>query len=114
MRLLAGFVNATNRAKLDLTGAGIVTPERSLPEVERAVEAPLMEVKACREYAKEMRNRYRKAVRAQRGRLLGRVHGCHRLSPQVCNRTFSAANRCRDRDRLGSRLVLPMKCAKHS
>ncbi|MFY9663440.1 MAG: hypothetical protein WAK19_03220, partial [Candidatus Cybelea sp.] len=40
-----------------------------------------MEVKACREYAKEMRNRYRKAVRAQRGRLLDEftaVTGYHR------------------------------------
>jgi hypothetical protein len=40
-----------------------------------------MEAKACREYAKEMRNRYRKAVRTQRGRLLDEftaVTGYHR------------------------------------
>ena len=44
-------------------------------------EAPLMEAKACREYAKEMRNRYRKAVRAERSRLLDEftaVTGYHR------------------------------------
>ncbi len=81
MRCLASFVNGANRAKLDLTGAGIVAPERTLPEVARAGEGPLMEAKACREYAKEMRNRYRKAVRAQRGRLLDEftaVTGYHR------------------------------------
>jgi hypothetical protein len=40
-----------------------------------------METKACREYAYEMRNRYRKAVRAERGRLLDEftaVTGYHR------------------------------------
>lgn len=40
-----------------------------------------MEAKACREYAKEMRNRYRKADRAERGRLLDEftaVTGYHR------------------------------------
>ena len=69
-RTLAAEVNRANRAKLDLTGAGIVAPERALPEAGRGSEAPLMEAKACREYAKEMRNRYRNATRAQRGRLL--------------------------------------------
>jgi len=40
-----------------------------------------MEAKACREYAKEMRSRYRKATRAERGRLLDEftaVTGYHR------------------------------------
>ena len=78
---LLSFVNRTNRAKLDLTGGVIVAPRSALPEAGRRAEAPLMEAKACREYAKEMRNRYRKAVRAQRGRLLDEftaVTGYHR------------------------------------
>lgn len=70
MRFLASLVKVSNHAKLDLTGEGIVAPKWALPEAAFGGEAPLMEAKACREYAKEMRNRYRKAVRAERGRLL--------------------------------------------
>ncbi len=50
MRLAAGIVNSANRAKLDLTGEGIVAPKSALPEAQRAGEAPLMEAKACRGY----------------------------------------------------------------
>ncbi len=81
MRFSVSFVNASNRAKLDLTEEGIVAPKWALPEAVFGGEAPLMEAKACREYAKEMRNRYRKAVRAERSRLLDEftaVTGYHR------------------------------------
>jgi hypothetical protein len=76
-----GVRKGANRAKLDLTGEGIVAPKRALPEAGRAGETPLMEVKACYEYAKEMRSRYRKATRTGRSRLLDEftaVTGYHR------------------------------------
>ena len=59
----------SNRAKLDLTGPGIVAPEEILPEGRRGERVP-MDAKACRQYADEMRQRYRKVERTGRGRLL--------------------------------------------
>jgi hypothetical protein len=73
----------TNRATLDLTGSGIVAPNASLPESagQGHPERLPMEAKACREYAQEMRRRYRVANRRERGRLLDEftaVTGFHR------------------------------------
>jgi hypothetical protein len=76
-----GFVQATSRANPDLTGGTFVTPETVLPRRRHRVEALPMDAQACRQYAKEMRGRYGRADRAERGRLLDEftaVTGYHR------------------------------------
>jgi hypothetical protein len=76
MRLFAGFVNRANRAKLDLTER--VSSRQNGPYRRRRVPAKR---RSWKQKPEEMRSRYRKAVRADRGRLLDEftaVTGYHR------------------------------------
>lgn len=74
-------VNPTSRATKNLTGGGIVAPDKTLPRAVAAGERVPMGPQARREYAAKMARRYGRADRGERGRLLDEftaVTGQHR------------------------------------